>query len=170
MRQREDALRQREETFTPPAERELETQVRQARQEIDDVIADAESEAAAIAEAAAPGVTTGDTGAARSDARAAVDAVVSGSVSRKATQPSCAAAAESRMPRAVGDRVIVGGLGLEAIVTSVHDGTADLDVRGKRHARERPRSARHRRRADGAGARGQRQRRAAAARATTARS
>jgi DNA mismatch repair protein MutS2 len=33
---------------------------------------------------------------------------------------------------AVGERVIVGGLGLEAIVTSVHDGTADLDVRGKR--------------------------------------
>jgi DNA mismatch repair protein MutS2 len=27
---------------------------------------------------------------------------------------------------------VVGGLGLEAIVTSVHDGTADLDVRGKR--------------------------------------
>ena len=33
---------------------------------------------------------------------------------------------------AVGDRVIVGGLGLEAVVTSVHDGVADLDVRGKR--------------------------------------
>ena len=28
--------------------------------------------------------------------------------------------------------MIVGGLGLEAIVTAVHDGTADLDVRGKR--------------------------------------
>jgi DNA mismatch repair protein MutS2 len=32
----------------------------------------------------------------------------------------------------IGDRVLVGGLGLEAVVTSVHDGTADLDVRGKR--------------------------------------
>src|SRR4030095_9620205 len=32
----------------------------------------------------------------------------------------------------VGDRVIVGGLGLEAIVTALHDGTAELDVRGKR--------------------------------------
>jgi DNA mismatch repair protein MutS2 len=32
----------------------------------------------------------------------------------------------------VGDRVVVGGLGLEAVVTGVHDGTADLDVRGKR--------------------------------------
>ncbi len=27
---------------------------------------------------------------------------------------------------------MVGGLGLEAVVTAVHDGTADLDVRGKR--------------------------------------
>ena len=42
-----------------------------------------------------------------------------------------AAAADDRLP-AVGDRVIVGGLGLEAVVTSMHDGTADLDVRGKR--------------------------------------
>jgi DNA mismatch repair protein MutS2 len=33
---------------------------------------------------------------------------------------------------AVGDRVIVSGLGLEAIVTSIHEGSADLDVRGKR--------------------------------------
>ncbi len=33
---------------------------------------------------------------------------------------------------AAGDRVVVGGLGLEAGVTAVHDGTAELDVRGKR--------------------------------------
>jgi DNA mismatch repair protein MutS2 len=32
----------------------------------------------------------------------------------------------------VGSRVIVGGLGLEATVTALHDGTAELDVRGKR--------------------------------------
>ena len=34
--------------------------------------------------------------------------------------------------RLVGDRVIIGGLGLEGVVTGLHDGTADLDVRGKR--------------------------------------
>jgi DNA mismatch repair protein MutS2 len=40
---------------------------------------------------------------------------------------------QSAMTRVtVGSRVIVGGLGLEATVTAVHDGTADLDVRGKR--------------------------------------
>jgi len=35
-------------------------------------------------------------------------------------------------PPVVGDRVIVGGLGLEAVVTATHDGTVELDVRGKR--------------------------------------
>src|SRR5439155_1054609 len=40
MRQREEALRQREETFRRRLNEELETQVRSARREIDDVIAD----------------------------------------------------------------------------------------------------------------------------------
>src|SRR5207247_2127113 len=40
---------------------------------------------------------------------------------------------QSAIPEvAVGDRVVVGGLGLEGVVTAVHDGTAELDVRGKR--------------------------------------
>ena len=35
-------------------------------------------------------------------------------------------------PVSVGARVTVGGLGLEGVVTSIHDTTAELDVRGKR--------------------------------------
>lgn len=35
-------------------------------------------------------------------------------------------------PAAAGDRVVVGALGLEGVVQSVHDGTAEVDVRGKR--------------------------------------
>src|SRR5580765_2591057 len=74
MRQREDALRQREETFRKRLNEELETQLRQARKEIDDVIAGLKAKAAAIA--AAPRlVSTGDTGSARSDARAALEEV-----------------------------------------------------------------------------------------------
>jgi DNA mismatch repair protein MutS2 len=46
-------------------------------------------------------------------------------------QPQPPAATSSRPP-AVGDRVVVGGLGLEAVVTMIHDGAAELDVRGKR--------------------------------------
>jgi len=134
MRQRDDALRQREETFRRRLNEELETQLRQARREIDDVIEQLKAKTTAIAETAgrqAPAVSTGDTGTARSDARAAVE-----TIARKFLEPEAGPTGEvpmaaARLP-APGDRVVVGGLGLEAVVTSVHDGTADLDVRGKR--------------------------------------
>jgi len=142
--QREDALRHREETFRRRLNEELETQVRQARREIDDVIAELKAKTAAIAEEAgrqAVVVSTGDTGAARSDARAAVedvakrfldrDADATGAGDRSPGDSGRPVPDSGRVP-AVGDRVIVGGLGLEAVVTSLHDGTADLDVRGKR--------------------------------------
>jgi dsDNA-specific endonuclease/ATPase MutS2 len=132
MRQREEALRQREETFKRRLTEELDTQVRQARREIDDVIADLKEKTATIAqEAAKDRVTTGDTGTARSDARASVE-----SVARRFLEPVVPTEPEPQAPAgpipSVGDRVIVAGLGLEAVVTAVHDGSAELDVRGKR--------------------------------------
>jgi len=142
LHQREDALRQREENFKKRLSDELDAQVRQARKEIDEVIA--ELRAKAVAMASAPRlVSTGDSGAARSDARAAVDAVVQRALSGEgagatynsqlsANQPSINTQRSSVTTLSVGDRVIVGGLGLEAIVTALHDGTAELDVRGKR--------------------------------------
>jgi DNA mismatch repair protein MutS2 len=136
--QREDALRQREETSRRRLNEELETQVRQARKEIDDVIAELKAKSAAITNAPRL-VSTGDTGAARSEARAAVEGVASrvlaeaDAANDQRDSPSAIRHSSSAMPLvAVGDRVIVGGLGLEAVVTSIHDGTADLDVRGKR--------------------------------------
>ncbi|HEY4956442.1 MAG TPA: hypothetical protein VII31_01390, partial [Caldimonas sp.] len=69
MQQREEALHQREETFKRRLNEELESQVRRARKEIDDVIAELKAKTAAIASAPRL-VSTGDTGAARSDARA----------------------------------------------------------------------------------------------------
>jgi DNA mismatch repair protein MutS2 len=140
MHQRENALRQREETFKKRLNEELATQVRQARKEIDEVIAALKARADAIAHGPRL-VSTGDTGKARSDARAAVDAVAAGTMAgANHSAESAESAIESAIrnpqsaihPVATGDRVIVGGLGLEATVTSVHDGTADLDVRGKR--------------------------------------
>ena len=130
MHQREDALRQREETFRRRLNEELETQVRQARREIDEVIAELKAKTAAIANAPRL-VSTGDTGTARTDARAAVESVAQRFLERDTEVTAEPVAAGGRMPE-VGDRVIVGGLGLEAVVTSLHDGTADLDVRGKR--------------------------------------
>ncbi len=117
---------------------DLETQLRQARREIDDVITELKTKATAIALEAGrrtagtvPAVSTGDTGAVRGEARAAVESVAKRFLERETGSGPEGAAADGRLP-AVGDRVIVGGLGLEAVVTSVHDGTADLDVRGKR--------------------------------------
>jgi len=135
MREREEALRQREDTHRRRLNEQLDTEVREARREIDEVIAQLKAKTQALArEAAAQTVTTGDAGSARADARAAVDAVV-----RKITipgdrsaEPPGVEAVPSSKPAAVGDRVTVGGLGLEATITAIHDGTADLDVRGKR--------------------------------------
>ena len=151
MRQREDALKQREETYRKRLSEELDAEVRRARREIDEVIADLKAKAAAIASAPRL-VSTGQTGSVRTDARAAVDEVskrviagdageVAGDVQSAMRLPHSAIAGQqsavgSTPPASagvsVGDRVIVGGLGLEATVTSLHDGTADLDVRGKR--------------------------------------
>ena len=130
LREREDALRQREETFRRRLNEELEAELRAARKQIDDVIADLKTKTAAAArEVERQAVTTGDTGAMRSDARNAVDTIV-----RQRTEPSSStpASAPAGAAPSVGDRVVLAGLGLEGVVTAVHDGTAELDVRGKR--------------------------------------
>jgi dsDNA-specific endonuclease/ATPase MutS2 len=76
-------------------------------------------------------ITTGQTGGARADARAAIDAIGDRlrSGGTQIEQPSAAVAGR---PAAVGDRVVVGGLGFEGVVQAVHDRDAEVDVRGKR--------------------------------------
>jgi DNA mismatch repair protein MutS2 len=134
MREREDTLRQREETYKRRLAEELDAELRQARRQIDDVISELKTKTAAIShDAAKQAVTTGDTGTIRAEARAAVDTIV-----KTLTEPTARDAANDSRPEsmgaapAIGDRVTVGGLGLEAVVTGIHDGTAELDVRGKR--------------------------------------
>jgi DNA mismatch repair protein MutS2 len=133
MQHRENALHQREETFKRRLNDELNTQVRQARREIDEVIAALKAKADALARAPRL-VSTGDAGTARSDARNAVDAIAArANAGEPIPEPSAIAPQASALSHVVvGCRVIVGGLGLEATVTAVHDGTAELDVRGKR--------------------------------------
>jgi DNA mismatch repair protein MutS2 len=135
MHQREELLKQREETFRRKLGEELEAQVRQARREIDEVIAGLKEKTNAIAqEASRQAVSTGATGAARSDARAAVESVAQKflePVAAAPQHPAANAASAGRQP-SVGDRVIVGGFGLEGVVTSIHEETAEVDVRGKR--------------------------------------
>ena len=134
MRDREEALRHREETFRRKLNEQLDTQIRQARREIDTVIDDLKTKTTNIAQEVRHvrrGVSTGETGAVRSQARAAVDAAVRRVLDPEQAMPVAAEPAPGRAP-AVGDRVLVGGLGLEGIVTGLQGESADLDVRGKR--------------------------------------
>jgi DNA mismatch repair protein MutS2 len=138
LRDREESLKSREETFRRKLTQELESQVRQARREIDDVIEELKKKTKAIAsEPSRLVMNTGKAGAARTDARAAVDAVVERVMSPEAQSGAAAvtapqAAPAPDRPAAVGDRVVVGALGLEGVVTGIHGGSAEVDVRGKR--------------------------------------
>jgi DNA mismatch repair protein MutS2 len=130
---REQDLRNREETFRKRLNERIEERLRDARREIDAVVNGLKAKTDALAAEAerrmAPRlIPTGQTGAARSQARAAVDQIA---------ERLRAPAAEPPPPpndraAAVGDRVSVGALGLEGVVQSVHDGSAEVDVRGKR--------------------------------------
>jgi len=132
MRQRDESLKQREETFRRRLSEELDTLTRKARRDIDEVIAGLKDRTGALArEAARVPVSTGQAGLVRAQARADIDQVVERYL-RPLPDRVSSTADPSRRRAAVGDRVLVEGLGVEGVVTSIHDGTAELDVRGKR--------------------------------------
>jgi DNA mismatch repair protein MutS2 len=135
---REAELRDREETFRRRLDQRIEERLRDARREVDAVVEALKSRTGAMAadaeRKAARLIPTGQTGAARAEARAALDAIGE-RLRSSAAQPSPAPAAvspELQRPPAVGDRVVVGGFGLEGIVLALHDREAEVDVRGKR--------------------------------------
>jgi DNA mismatch repair protein MutS2 len=134
MQQRETALAEREQTFRRRLNEELEVRLREARSEIDRVVAELKQRSAALAAEAAraaaqaPSLSTGDTGALRAEARAALQTIAE----RVQTIAPQAPAAGSTTPATIGDRVSVGLLGLEGVVQAMHDGQAEVDVRGKR--------------------------------------
>jgi DNA mismatch repair protein MutS2 len=128
---REVELRDREETFRKRLDQKIEERLRDARREIDSVVDALKARAAAIPQGRL--VSTGDIGAARADARAALDNVES--KLREGVGPTSlpsGASSGQQRPAAEGDRVAVGSLGLEGVVQTVHDGHAEVDVRGKR--------------------------------------
>ena len=133
---REHELRNREDTFKRRLDERIEERLREARRAIDSVVETVKARTEKIAhdaERRARLMPTGQTGAARAEGRAAIDAIGEKLRSGASVQdrPAAAPPGPSR-PAAVGDRVIVGGLGLEGIVRAVHDGSAEVDVRGKR--------------------------------------
>jgi DNA mismatch repair protein MutS2 len=140
LQSREGELRNREETFRRRLDERIEERLRDARREIDAVVealkARTETMATDAERRAARLIPTGQTGAARAEARAAIDAIgqrlrTPAAAGEPAVAKGSAAATPSRRA-AVGDRVLVGALGLEGVVQALHDREADVDVRGKR--------------------------------------
>jgi DNA mismatch repair protein MutS2 len=137
LKSREDDLKNREEALRRKLEQKIEERLRDARREIDAVVgrlkARTETMATQAERAAARLIPTGETGGARADARAALDAIEDRL--RQAAEGGVAApavpAAPAR-PARVGDRVLVGALGLEGVVISMQGRDAEVDVRGKR--------------------------------------
>ncbi len=131
--QREQALKEREEASRKKLAENLETQAREAKKQIEGVIAKLKQKTQALAdEAASRRINTGASGAARVEARDAVDAVVQGILEPAGATSAQPAAPAVNVPVSVGARVVVSGLGLEGVVTALHDTTAEVDVRGKR--------------------------------------
>src|SRR4029077_5053859 len=124
-RSREEALRQREETFKQKLNEKLDELLIAARAEIDVVVADLRRQAGILQTP-----TTGDTGRLRGDARTAVDSLVEKFRKDDTAVPPPPPA--NTRPAVVGDRVSISSLGLEGTVVLVHDRDAEVEVRGKR--------------------------------------
>ena len=129
MKDKEDRLRHK-------VDEELDARVRAARQEIDHVVDDLRKQVEKLnAEASRRAqqghmLHTSEAGAARSDARAALDTLADRM--RAGADAHIGKPAVSARPASVGDRVTMKGLGLEGRVVLIHDGDAEVDVRGKR--------------------------------------
>jgi DNA mismatch repair protein MutS2 len=123
---REQELRNKEETFRRRLDERIEDRLREARREIDAVVEALKARTGRL-------IPTGETGGARADARAAVDAIGERLRGNPPPPPPMPVVpATPGRPAAIGDRVLVGALGLEGIVQALHDRDAEIDVRGKR--------------------------------------
>jgi DNA mismatch repair protein MutS2 len=129
LRQREEGFKQREDASRKRIAEELDSEMRRARRDIETIITGLKAKTERLATERSQAVTTGETGVLRSDARAAVEAVAQ-RIAEPATVPE--SPPPVTRPLQTGDRVVVGALGVEGVVLSMHDGTVDVDVRGKR--------------------------------------
>ena len=134
LRQRESMLAEREARLAKRVNEKLDDRLRQARKDIDEVIAQLKERSDALVEQAAAralraGISTGDAGSARAEAAAAIARIADGLRQPGAPPPG---PAESLLPLTVGARVTVAGLGLEGVVVSLDGTRAEIDVRGKR--------------------------------------
>ena len=141
LRSREEDLKNREEMLRKRLDQKIDERLREARREIDAVVgrlkARTETMATHAERAAVRLISTGETGGARADARAALDAVEDRLRKSASAVPGSAVAtpqapAEPSRVAVASDRVVVGPLGVEGVVLSIHGRDAEVDVRGKR--------------------------------------
>jgi DNA mismatch repair protein MutS2 len=141
LRERERVLNEREEVFKKRLNERLDDRLRQARRDIDDVIADLKDKSSALVEKASlrAALNTGESGAVRAEARAAVDRIVDELRHPQGASPGTDLSASQNLksgqtppPLQEGARVAIGGLGLEGTVLSIQGNNAEVDVRGKR--------------------------------------
>jgi DNA mismatch repair protein MutS2 len=131
MAAREREIKEREGRLAKRLNEKLDDRVRQARRDIDQIIAQLKDKSDALVEQAvirgrAAAVSTGDTGAARAEAREAIDRIV-----QQLKEPAQGAPAPTLEP-VVGARVAIGGLGLEGTIVAIQGNQAEIDVRGKK--------------------------------------
>lgn len=146
---RDEELRRREEEQKRRASERLDAYLREARREVDAVVAELKTRAAQLAEeaarragaasrpAAGAPVATGEVGALRAAARTALDEVERRHRELGADRAGAAASGATAVPGSTtaptpGARVLVAGLGLEGTLMSLHDREAEVDVHGKR--------------------------------------
>ena len=134
-RAREESLRHREEASRVRLNQALDEHLREARSQIDAVLADLRRRTSELAAQAArhggEAPSTGDTGATRSQARTAVENVIE-RLRPEATERTSTTSTPSGRPATVGDRVLASAFGLEGTVVAVHDREAEVEVQGKR--------------------------------------
>ena len=141
------AFEAREAALTQRGTTRLDAYVRTARAEIDSVVDELKSRALELARTAAArtrdgqtGLSTGDTGELRAKARSALDQITTQAQvgeEPETTRPDPppldpSTRATSATPPKVGSRVMVGILGIEGTVLALHEGQAEIGVRGKR--------------------------------------
>ena len=136
-RDRDQSLKDREEQFRRKVTDRIEDRVREARREIDAVVADLKKRTSVLADRvtrqpAAPRLTTGEAGSARLQAQAAIEEVAERLRAGVDAPGRAAPEPVEQRPVIVGDRVAVGGVGLEGVLVAIQGSQAEIDVRGKR--------------------------------------
>jgi DNA mismatch repair protein MutS2 len=125
--ERERVVTEREERVAKRLSEKLDDRVRQARRDIDDVIAQLKERSETL-------INTGVTGAARAEAREKIEAIIQrvsegGAVTPPSGSPPVTGAAADVV---IGARVAVGAIAMEGIVVGIRGDQAEIDIRGKR--------------------------------------